>query len=233
MLDLSNITILSINCIDPKESVKAIRYSSRHIKFKQAILFTHEPAEYEGIRTVVIPRLGSIHAYSNFVLRVADFKIDSDFFLFVQPDGFVLNADKWDESFLMFDYIGAAWPFENKWIQLQKTRDYMNGFFNRVGNGGFSIRSKKFVELSSKFSNCEGFSEDSFLCIIKEGYMKENGITFAPTFVADKFSKENNMINWEIPMRLEPSSVFGFHGHNFINSRDLINLKNQVLKSSP
>ena len=37
--------------------------------------------------------------------------------------------------FFDYDYIGAPWP---------------NNFVNRVGNGGFSLRSKKFLELTAK-----------------------------------------------------------------------------------
>jgi hypothetical protein len=35
--------------------------------------------------------------------------IDTDYCLLVQPDGFVINPDKWDDDWYNYDYIGAPW----------------------------------------------------------------------------------------------------------------------------
>ena len=52
--------------------------------------------------------------------------------LCIQWDGYVLNAQAWDASFLDYDYIGSVWP--------------QFGDGHRVGNGGFSLRSKRLLE---------------------------------------------------------------------------------------
>lgn len=226
MLKLPNIAIISINCIDPVESVKAIRYSCKDIEFKDRFLFTDDKQEHEGIKRIEIPKLTSIDAYSDFCLRVADYKIDADYLLFVQPDGFVLNADKWDPYWLKFGFVGAPWPNRISWIEKQKAKDYMGPWANLVGNGGFSLRSRKFIELSSRFANCEGYNEDNFLCLVKNHFMVDNGIWFPTTHTASNFSMENNLDDWQQPIILDPKKTFGFHGHNFTNSQELINLKN-------
>lgn len=52
--------------------------------------------------------------------------------LIVQWDGYVTNAAAWDPAFLESDYLGAKWP----WAPVG----------NRVGNGGFSLRSRKLLQ---------------------------------------------------------------------------------------
>lgn len=224
MLNLKNVTILSINCVDPENSVKALLYSCKDIVFKEAVLFTDQNINRGGIRTITIPKLDSIHAYSDFVLRLSEY-LDTDYVLIVQPDGFVVNARMWNPEWLLSDFIGAPWPMEQSWIERQQAKEYMGQWFQRVGNGGFSLRSRKFLELSANFHSCEGYGEDNFLCLVKGPYMRENGIQFAHTYEASIFSAENNMVDWQNPGTLDISKHFGFHGHNFSNSQEIINLK--------
>ena len=56
--------------------------------------------------------------------------INTKFCLVTQWDGWVINSQKWNSEFLNYDYIGAIWP------------DYSS---NQIGNGGFSLRSKKLL----------------------------------------------------------------------------------------
>ena len=54
--------------------------------------------------------------------------------LIIQHDGFILNHKAWDNEFLNYDYIGApVYWMGNKLIE--------------VGNGGFSLRSKKLLKI--------------------------------------------------------------------------------------
>lgn len=224
MLDLSNVTIVTANCVRPIKGIESLRYSSLGIKFKEAILFTDKDIRLDGIKTVLIPTLTSVDAYNDFILRLAD-HVDSDYVLVVQDDGFVLNPDLWDWDFFKVDYIGAPWPAEESWCQRQMAKDYMKPGWNRVGNGGFSLRSRKFIELSARFDTCHGYGEDAFLCTVKYDYMIENGIKFAPVDLATKFSYENNLEDWQNPGRIDPKAHFGFHGKNFVNSQELIDIK--------
>ncbi len=85
--------------------------------------------------------------YSKFMLQDLYKFVDTKFCLVIQSDGFVINPNLWTNQFLEYDYIGAPWPNEisvynasiNK-IDLAK---------NRVGNGGFSLRSKRLLEVCS------------------------------------------------------------------------------------
>ncbi len=228
MIKLPNVTIVSINCVAATESVKAINYSRRGIDFKEAILFTHEDISAEGIRVVKIDKLNSVDEYNDFVLKLANYT-NSDFVLIVQDDGFVLSPHLWRPHFLSYDYIAAPWPDDKDWIDRQSAKECMTGSWNRVGNGGFSLRSRKFLSFSANFNSCEGLGEDVFLCLKNYNYMISNGIKFAPAHIAIDFSYENALSDWKNnngSITLDPSKHFGFHGHQLLNSADLINLKN-------
>ena len=79
--------------------------------------------------------------------------IDTEYTLVVQGDGFILNEDKWHPTFLDYDYIGSLWGKDVN---------------ERVGNGGFSLRSKKFLKAStnllSNTTTWNAMGEDVFLC---------------------------------------------------------------------
>jgi len=81
----------------------------------------------------------------------------------------------------------------------------------RVGNGGFSLRSKKLLSLPTKLniewkSYFDYWNEDGFFCVHNREILETNGCVFAPVSVAAQFSHEKETKETEgiIP--------FGFHG---------------------
>jgi hypothetical protein len=142
--------------------------------------------------------------------------VDTDFNLVVQADGYAVNAQAWTDEFLRYDYIGASWPQEIA----QRA----------VGNGGFSLRSKKLyralLDLRRRYSLedmtqrltqndiCEdkfvghSIPEDNLICKIYRPTLEQQyGIRFAPADLADRFSIETNAGSpWF-------GTSFGFHGH--------------------
>jgi hypothetical protein len=116
--------------------------------------------------------------------------------LFVSDDGWILNPKLWDDSWLQYDMIGAPWPAS--W-----------GTGQRVGNTGFSLRSKRFLEASASavglWANQPG---DVFQCRTLHRPMVEMGMKFAPVEVARRFSWEHYIEEGECG----PGCSFGFHG---------------------
>lgn len=225
------IILVQINCVNARDGINAMHYSMRGMKFSDAILFTHEDIEADGIRVVKIDKLNSVDEYNDKVLRLwemlNELGIEYDFMLLCQDDGFVLDRGKWCNQFLNFDYLGAPWPNNKEWIEKQtKVNKYMVGDWNRVGNGGFSLRSKKFVKASSSFNSCLGLGEDIFLSLLKYEQMKMMGIKFGTVEMALRFSYENPVAE-EDYRNFHNGSHFGFHGHQLTNSQELINLKNK------
>ena len=132
--------------------------------------------------------------HSRLCLQMVPDLVTTDWALFVQYDGFPTNPQYWTNDFLNYDYIGAPWnPAASGWD---------------VGNGGFSLRSKKLLELSKQIkTNPDGpdkeWLEDQLICVTHRRWLMGNGINFPSKEVADQFSHEHPTGNY-------PS--FGFHG---------------------
>ncbi len=103
--------------------------------------------------------------------------VQTPFALCTQWDAFVLNADAWTEAFTQYDYCGAAW-----WFQDSKN----------VGNGGFSLRSEKFLKVCSELPIKNFHPEDLVLCRTYRSLLISRGCTFAPESLARQFSHEGN-----------------------------------------
>jgi hypothetical protein len=133
---------------------------------------------------------------------IADYS-DGEYFMMIQLDGHPVNAHHWTPEFLEYDYIGAPWPAGMRWT----------GNSPVVGNGGFSIRSRRIYEITR---HAEGYSEyhrktinneDVMLSVVVRSQLEERGIRFAPVELARKFSVE-------IPIDENHTlkNSFGFHG---------------------
>ena len=112
---------------------------------------------------------------------------------------------------------------------------YLNAYkyskINRVGNGGFSLRSKKFLKFSKQFKSTNQIPEDVFLCLLKYQESQQFDIKFAPFEIAYEFSLEVPLRGFKLKKELKKGSIdinnhFGFHGRRFKNSEYLIDLKN-------
>ena len=116
-----------------------------------------------------------------------------------------------ENEFLQFDYIGAPWSNKvvinpNLVLDLKE---------NPVGNGGFSLRSRKLVEATAKI-NFKSLkfpikNEDLIICHYLYKKMLESDIHFAPPKLAAQFSieNENHLYGQDV------NKVFGFHGKQF------------------
>jgi len=219
--------------------LKALSYCNDFFSFNNTILFSNEKLESE-FKQINISPLNSIKEYNNFILSLNEY-IESDFVLIIQDDGHIVNPTIWSDKFLEYDYIGAPWPNSKKWKKRfkkkynKKIADQIiqNIDKNQVGNGGFSLRSKKFLEYSSNFNDCEGIDEDIFLCIYNYENAKNFGINFAPFSTAKKFSYEMSMrkifkYHETKNKEFNKENHFGWHGKRFSNYESLLDLKNKT-----
>jgi hypothetical protein len=200
MLDLLDITLLSISGSDDinmfMEHARALYYSKKNINFgKIKMLSPIKPIELSNdIEYIKIQTL-SYSDYSNFVIRELNNYVDTKYVLLIQNDGFVTNIDNYDPRFLEYDYIGAPW------------RNIAHYNFIRVGNGGFSLRSKRFLEVCQKYCPSNGFNEDHLICITYRDIFLSHGIKYAPVEIAAIFSYEIKCDD-----TLSPNDTFGIHG---------------------
>ena len=193
MLNLPEVTLLCVDTRTPTLAIGAMKRCLAQIRFGDAVLLT-DPAQVSelppGIRLQSVS-VDSIEAYSELMLRGLLPHVSTSHVLVVQWDGYVLDASRWDNEFLQVDYIGALW------------RRQPPGR-STVGNGGFSLRSRRLLEALRNPSIVIGHPEDTCICHDNRARLeREHGIRFASPALAARFSYE----------RVEPTAAtFGFHG---------------------
>jgi hypothetical protein len=209
MIQLKQIDLISINCVDPEESVKALLYSSREIEFGSIKLFAHyKPVNFpDHFEYIEVEKL--THETINwFSLNTLPTYIHNDYMLSIHSDGFIINPHLWTNEFLKYDYIGAPWPLGLPWCER-----------NRVGNGGFVLKSKKFLELERTLPHTNQHN-DTYVTNVHYDYFVQNGCKYAPVYTAAKFSLEHSIPEFDYNL----DNTFGFHGKLHTQSLDKIKL---------
>ena len=209
-LKLPNVTLLSATSTEADAAQLSMRISLHNIEFGASkLLCTSDPKiKYPDIEYISIPPLKSVDDYNEIIFQDLHKYFKTSHCLIVQADSFVVNSDFWTDDFLKYDYIGGPWPDKieinpNLILDLKK---------NPVGNGGFSMRSRKLVEATAKINfkslNFPMKAEDVVICYYLYQEMIDSGILFAPAKLAAQFSLENthSLYNQNV------NSVFGFHG---------------------
>ena len=191
-LSLPSVTLVIADCVDINRAEKSLYHNLASVNFADVKLFTS--LANNNPYAVKIKPLTNIVEYSNFILFNMSKYVSTEHILITQWDGFIWHPELWEDEFLNYDYIGAPWygsqlPFT--WWN--KNHD--------VGNGGFSIRSKKLMD-TIRISKCvdQCTSADNSFGIPGEDVMigreyreslEELGFTFAPRDVASRFSMES------------------------------------------
>lgn len=213
MLKLENVTLACSTSVNLDRAIKAINFSKRKIDFGEVLLLTDKDVFSEGIKTIKIEPLDYIE-YSRFISYELHKYISTPHVIVIQDDGFISSPEKWRDSFLDYDYIGAPFPIPQEGDNIS----YRDPFGNliRVGNGGFSLRSKKLLELPSKLNlewkSYYGFhNEDGFFSVHNRHILEKNGCKFAPIEIASHFSHEYKT------EETEGILPFGFHGKHHRN----------------
>lgn len=199
MLDLSSITLLCVDTRSPDLAIWAIDRCLRQAHFAKAVLLTNLAAvrrRQPGVEYVQAPPIASTRDYSRLMLTGIAPHVVGSHALVIQWDGFILHPELWDPGFLDYDYIGAVWP------QFPATP---------VGNGGFSLRSRRLIESLHDTRITVRHPEDKCICITNRRILESDfGIRFAPADVAERFAVERTP--WH--------PAFGFHG--FFNFADAL-----------
>ncbi|MBB4860595.1 hypothetical protein HNO88_003939 [Novosphingobium chloroacetimidivorans] len=177
-LHLPQVTLCAVTSVNVAATVRALEACLDQIAFAECLLLTDadvQPAHSE-IRVVPIDRLGSSAAYSEFLLsRLVD-HVRTSHCLVAQWDGHVLDAARWRPEFLDYDYIGASWP------QFDDGHD--------VGNGGFSLRSRRLMEACRAPQFRPIHPEDLAIGRTNRAWLEGQGLRFAPRELADSFAAE-------------------------------------------
>lgn len=194
-LELKQVTLCAASSVNLAATIRALEICMGQIDFAEVLLFTDSgsianfPPLDPAIRVVEIAPLLSSSAYSDFILHGLPDYIATEFGLVVQWDGHVIDAARWRTEFLDYDYIGASWP------QFSDGHD--------VGNGGFSLRSRRLMELCRSPRFAAHHPEDIAIGRTNREFLEAHGMRFAPRDLADRFAAERAG---------DPETSFGYHG---------------------
>lgn len=138
-------------------------------------------------------------SYSTFMMHCLYAFIETDYCLVIQDDGWVLDGNNWKDEYYDYDYIGGITHagMTGNQIHLHFTWVYKQHPI-LVLNGGFSLRSKRFLEAPNKHGIAQIFStdihiwnEDIQLSCIRRELLESLGYKIAPDDVAKEFSLEH------------------------------------------
>lgn len=191
-LSLPTVTLCAVSSVNVAATVVALERCLDAVDFAECLLFTDRPTvpANPSIQVVPIARLESAEAYSLFMQKDLASRTKTDHVLVVQWDGFILDPFAWRDEFLDFDYIGASWP------------QFSTG--GQVGNGGFSLRSRRLLEACLDPDFKASHPEDVAICRENRSLlMDRHSIRFANLSIAERFSYERTA---------RRNATFGFHG---------------------
>jgi tetratricopeptide (TPR) repeat protein len=194
VLELPGVTLIAIDTANHALALRALGRSRADVQFARTLFLTNElPAEIDvpdGIEIATIATLNSREAYSEFVLKGMSSYVATTHALLVQWDGYVINPLAWEARFLDCDYIGAKWFWQPEG--------------RRVGNGGFSLRSRRLIDALQDPRIVLRENEDLTIGAMFRPLLEaEHGIRFADEAMADRFAFEA-----AYPI----AKPFGFHG---------------------
>lgn len=196
-LQLPTVTLICVDCLNTRLAIKVIEKCKEKCDFGDIKLLTSITTEYP--HAVKIMPLHSLIAYSIFMLTRIHEYVNTPNIMIVQRDGWILNTESFDYSWLELDFIGGL---------------YMQ--YDLVGSGGFSLRSKKIMEKAAeimpKWDGTQKHADEiqSGLSYYEDGELtlshKFNQFKFATLEQAANFSQAGNRN--PIYFRERP---FGFH----------------------
>lgn len=174
---LKGVTLVAIDCTPRANlAVRAIEKSLAQITPERVKLLTND-ASLKYAETIA--PLNSMEEYSDFCIRHLHRYLDTPHCLLIQYDGYVLKGQAWQDDFLKYDYIGSPW-----------------GNTSIIGNGGFSLRSKRLLEAASRIPD-KPHPEDDFICRRHRRDLEQKGMRWPSLALAHQFAVEGASFVWQ------------------------------------
>jgi hypothetical protein len=192
---VEEVTLCCIDTDHPAAGLRATLRSLQQIAPAATIIVTTEEftaaraTQYPNIEFIGIKPFQSGPDYSRVVMKELGSIVQTSHALLIQWDGYVIDAAQWSQDFLNYDYIGAPWAHP------------VAGY--KVGNGGFSLRSKNLLTALQRTEIPALHPEDLAICIRLRPQLESLGIKFADEPLAARFAYEQNQ---------DHGPTFGFHG---------------------
>lgn len=145
--------------------------------------------------------------YSIFILKYLYDYIKNENFSHVvifQYDGYPINIEMWDESFLDYEYIGVIQNYSLKNINYDDSFSVIN---NKEGfhlNGGFSLRSKDFIK------KCKDIPIENFIKLKKRKNCTNEDLIITDYFDINKMPSSQDFI-FKFVSNEKNNKSFGYH----------------------
>lgn len=205
MVDLPTVTLVCADCLNVERAIRAMERSRSGCNFGAVKLLTSLETDYPF--KVPCQPLTTHLDYSIFMLKRIHEFIDTPHMLVVQYDGYVLNAEAWNNEWLNYSYIGPLFIH----------RHFIND--RSVGSGGFSFRSKSIMARvdsllppwdcsAAEYQKGLPYYEDGIIALLFRDRLQSEGFTYAPPVEASKFAQGGNC-----DPGFYVSRPFGFHGN--------------------
>jgi len=191
MIDLHQITLVMVATRAHDLSKIAINDCLRQAAFGDVLIYTNDQARVQipGARYFSVTDWDNKKDAGRFYYSAAAANVETPFGLFIEWDAGIFNPGKWRDDFLAYDYVGAPW----------NTGDDL-----KVGNGGFTLMSKRFGDFLCKETLRFPVTTDWDICRThRRGIEAAGGFKWAPYEVAQDFA-------WELAPR--SPNTFGYHG---------------------
>lgn len=170
----ANVTLVVIDTT-PKVCLayRAISKCLEQATFGAVKLLTHDASLPHAVK---IPPINTLSEYSDFCIKELHKHVHTSHAMVAQWDGYLLRAAAWTDDFLAYDYIGSPWLPANI-----------------IGNGGWSLRSKKFLKACAQIaSHCHDSThpEDAYVSMRHRADLESLGCRFAPIELAQRWGFE-------------------------------------------
>lgn len=189
--ELPDVTLFGIDAHNRSGIIRAANICMQYIKFGAVKIITERLFPGNSLQE------GRMN-YSRFMIKELNKYFETSHVLIIHADGFIQNAEAWNDEWLLLDYIGATWGYKDN---------------KNVGNGGFSLRSKRLCDIcaTDNFIS-EVHPEDHHIGRTYREYLESNySIKYASEEQANIFSIEAYGAN-AFPDGNIYSQQFGFHG---------------------
>ena len=199
MLKLSDVTLIAVETVAHDLARMAVGDCMKVAEFGDVLVYTDDldKINLNGTVGIEVENWPTKEECGKFCSFEAARHVRTSHVLFTEWDGWIVNPAMWTDEFLDFDYIGAPW-----W--------YTDGL--NVGNGGFSLRSKRLADFLSDNRDRFPAITDDLLCRRYRREIEAEGFfVWAPDQLAHKFSFECSA----------PHASFGFHAmRNWVHVLD-------------
>ena len=219
-------------------AIPSILKSMKELKGSKGLLISLEkppklPKKIAWKRCHFIDYLG----YSLFMMHGLYAYIETDYCLVVQDDGWVLNGKNFKPEYYDYDYIGAPshCAFGDGHLYLKFAWTQAEEPVRVVQNGGFSLRSKRFLEACNKHgimhlnsNEIHGWNEDAQLSSILKPVLQSYGYKYCPDEIAKYFSMEYVGLGFH-EEDFDYSKLLGHHAQ----TRKLVSANHIVVPADP